>query len=208
MFGMFSLLPLLKGWQYRKHGLARTLANGEVLQPPWRIPEMGWLLSIYGFTTDAYGTVRLEYQDADLQTSGGESYPEAYRIVGAVVQDPNGWVSRYLRPNPLSTAGLYETVVFSAGFQGSAFPFIPTTIVTLRLPPESTQASALVGVEALAVAITNRKTFIQSLRQLLNSHANIELPKELLSLGPVELVQQPNKTDELLEQILTELKQR
>jgi hypothetical protein len=160
-------------------------------------------------STDVYGALSIAWQDADLQTHGGEfNSIEDVRVLGAFAQDPAGWLQRYFRPNPYSTAGYFVAGMFSGGYQGSPLPFVPTTTVTLRLGPESTQASAIVAAQAQVISITNRKHFIRSLRQVLNSQADITIPEEILSLGPVELVQQPNKTDVLLEQILTELKQR
>ena len=208
MLGMFNLLPLLKGWQYKTHTLEKTLALGQA-SDPWRIIDVGWLTMITFASTDAYGQLSIVWQDADLQTYGGEfnSFEDS-RILGAVVQDPAGWIQRYFRPNPYSTAGYFCAAVFSGGYQGSPLPFVPTTTVTLRLGSESTQASAIVAAQAQVIAITNRKQFIRSLRQVLNSQADITIPEEILSLGPVDLVQQPNKTDLLLEQILAELKQR
>ncbi len=207
MLGMFNLLPLLKGWQYKLHTFEKTLSPGEV-SDPWRISEIGWLISIADITTDAYGSVKIEYQDADLETHEFEVNPEFNRLLGAVQQDPAGWNQRYFRPNPFSTAGIYVTILYSGGWQGSAWPFIPTTTIRLLLGAESNQASATIAASTYAAAITNRGAFIQSLRQVLNSQADIEIPKEILSLGPVELQQQPDKTNKLLEDILTELKQR
>lgn len=208
MLGMLNLLPLLKGWQYKAHVIEKTLMPQEA-SDPWRIPDVGWLTLIACASTDAYGQLSIAWQDADLQTHGGEfNSIEDSRILGAFVQDPGGWIQRYFRPNPYSTAGYFFNVVFSGGFQGSPLPFVPTTTVTLRLGPESTQQSAIIAAQAQVISITNRKQFIRSLRQVLNSQADIKIPEEILSLGPVELVQQPNKTDELLEAILTELRQR
>jgi len=208
MLGMFNLLPLLKGWQYKTHTSEKTLAPGQA-SDPWRISDVGWLLAVDFVSTDAYGQIGVAWQDADLQTHGGGfASAEDLHILGGFIQDPGGWVQRYFRPNPYSTAGFFYTVGFTGRFQGSPLPFVPTTIVTLRLGSESTQQSASVAAQAFVIAVTNRKQFIRSLRQVLNSQADITIPEEILSLGPVELLQQPNKTDVLLEQILAELKQR
>lgn len=207
MLGMFNLLSLLKGWQYKKHDYEKTLKPGEA-SLPWRIPDMGWLIGILSVTDDAYGATRIEYQDANLEIHTVEFRPETARILGMVQQDPVGWIPRYFRPNPNSTGGLYSLNIFTGGWQGAAWPFIPTTIMTLLLGAESNQASATISSQALTLVITNKSIFIQSLRQVLDSQADIRVPEELLSLGPTPLVQQPNKTDLLLEQILAELKQR
>lgn len=208
MLGMFNLLPLIKGWQYKTHSIEKTLTLGQA-SDSWRIQDVGWLTGVVLVSTDTYGQVSIAWQDADLQTIGGQFLSaEDARIAGALAQDPSGWLQRYFRPNPYSTAGVFWTVIFSGGNQGSQLPFVPTTTVTLRLGSESTQQSAFVGAYANVIAVTNRKQFIQSLRQVLNRQADIEVPQEILSLGPVELQQQPNKTNKLLEDILTELKQR
>jgi hypothetical protein len=207
MLGQYNLLTLVKGWQYKEHSLQKTLAPGQT-SDPYRIPEMGWLLGVSIVTTDAYGGFILDWQDADLQMKTVRSDIETARLFGAFVQDPAGWIQRYFRPNPYSTVGLYTGLYFSGGFQGSPFPFVPTTTLRVFLGSTSNQASALVSLGTVEVAITNKELFIQSLRQVLDSQADIKVPKELLSIGPFPLVQQPNKTDELLEQILTELKHR
>jgi hypothetical protein len=207
MLGQYNLLPLVKGWQYKNHHWEKTLAPGQT-SDPYRISEMGWLLEVSIVTTDAYGGLILEWQDADLQTNVVRSDIETARLLGALAQDPAGWLQRYFRPNPYSTAGFYSGLFFTGGFQGSPFPFVPTTTLRVYLESTSNQASAFISLGTVEIAITNKELFIRSLRQVLDSNADIEVPKELLSLGPVELVQQPNKTDVLLEQILTELKQR
>ena len=207
MLGQYNLLPLVKGWQYKTHYLDKTLTPRQT-SDPYRISEMGWLLGVSLVSTDAYGGCTVEFQDADLQTHTAQSDIETARLLGASVQDPAGWILRYFRPNPYSTAGHYFGEFFGGGFQGSTFPFVPTTTLRVYLGSASNQASAFISLGTVEVAITNKELFIQSLRQVLDSDADIEVPKELLSLGPIELVQQPNKTDLLLEQILTELKQR
>ena len=207
MLGMYNLLPLLKGWQYKDHHIERTVSRGAESEP-LRISETGWLTGVFQTTTDAYGVVKVEYEDADLQTHTVESYPEQYRLTGAFSQDPAGWIQRYFRPDPNSSAGLYLAALFSGGFQGAIFPYVPTTIITLGLRAESTQQQAIVFAGASTIAITNKHLFIQSLRQVLDSQANIEIAKELLSVGPMALTQQKNEINELLNAILVELKQR
>lgn len=207
MLGMFSLLPLLKGWQYKEHAIDKILVPGQQSEA-FRFLETGWILAIGASSDDAYGNVRIEYQDADLQTHTFEASPANNYYLSAFQQDPAGSVRRYFRPNPYSTGGLYLWVILSGGFQGSAWPIVPTTSVRLSLGSESNQASAHVAASAYVLAVTNKKLFIQSLRQVMDSQIDIEVPKELFSLGPTPLIQQPNKTHRLLEQILAELKQQ
>lgn len=207
MLGMFNLLLFLKGWQYKEHTMNRTLTPG-TQSDPLRFLETGWLLSIGASANDAYAGVSLEYQDAELQSHTFESSPTSNLILCSFQQDPAGSVRRYTRPNPYSTGGLYLWVVHSGGFQGSAWPIVPTTTVRLSLGAESNQASANVFAIAYVLAVTDKNLFIQSLRQVMDSQADIQVPKEILSLGPTSLIQQPNKTDTLLESILAELKLR
>jgi len=137
-------------------------------------------------TNDAYGTVMVDFQGADLQTISFSMFPEAFRAVGAFTQDPAGWVQLYRRPDPFSTAGLYYAAQLTSGYQGSLFPFVPTIIVKLYLPTESTQASAYIQGGAFSIAITNRKTFIRSLRRLLDANASLKIDPALLTTGPEE----------------------
>lgn len=207
MLGMFSLLPILKGWQYKNHTVNSILAPGETAEGR-RISELGWLIDVALMSTDAYGGVKIQYQDADLQTHEISGSAEDGRIIGAFQQDPSGWVARYFRPNPYSTAGLYFTALFTGGWQGAVWPFVPTTVINMYLGKESTQAQASVSAVAYVIAITNKELFIQSLRQVLDSQLDIEVPPELLSLGPIPLTQQQNKTNQLLEAILAQVKQQ
>lgn len=186
MLGMFNLLPLVKGWEYKTHSATRTVVQGASPIEVLRVEEMGWLMQITELTSDAYGTVMVDWQGADLQTFSGVMSPEAYHAVGAFAQDPSGWIQKYFRPNPNSTAGLYFAVQSTAGYQGSAFPYVPSVVVKLRLPNESTQASALISATALTIAITNKKAFIQSLRRLLDANASLKIDPALLSVGPAE----------------------
>jgi len=137
-------------------------------------------------TNDAYGTVMVDFQGADLQMLNFSMSPEAFRAVGAFAQDPAGWIQLYRRPDPFSTAGLYYAAQLTSGYQGSLFPFVPTVIVKLYLPTESTQASAYIQGIAFNIAITDKKAFIRSLRRLLDANASLKIDPALLTTGPGE----------------------
>ena len=187
MLGIFNLLPYLKGWEYKSHVVLRTVQNGAAPLNLLSIDESGWLLWEGVVTDDAYGTLLVRYQGADLQTREDRLYPEAARVIRAFAQDPSGWLQAYVRPNPYSTAGLYYGIGFSGGFQGSAFPYVPTILMGLYLDPRSTQASATVMGIAQVIAITDRKLFIQSLRRVLDANASLKIDPALLTIGPAQL---------------------
>jgi len=186
MLGMLNLLPLLKGWEYKKHELPSvTLIRGaeptELL-----LRERGWLLTIMFATNDCYATLKVAYQGATLEMHETEWNAELARSIGAVTQDPGGWVQRYFRPNPNSTAGIFYVVAFSGGFQGSTWPYVPTIKVSAYLPEDSTQESAVLSGIAGTIAITDLKAFIRSLRAVLGVK-DMKIDPALLVVGPAEV---------------------
>jgi len=184
---MFNLLPLLKGWEFKIHVAYRSsVVRGATPIEVLRIDETGWIVQITELTNDAYGTVIVDFQGADLQTRSGWLYPEGFRPLGGVVQDPAGWVQKYFRPNPNSTAGIFAVAQTTGGFQGSLFPYVPSVVVKLYLPSSSTQSSAYIDGSAGVVAITDRKAFIHSLRRVLDANASLKIDPALLATGPAQ----------------------
>jgi len=184
MLGMYNLLPFLKGWEYKPHDLTRTVRRGaDPLE--LSIVEVGWLINLSLLTDDCYGTVAIDWQGADLQTRTVYGNPEALLVGGAVSQDPSGWLQRYFRPNPWSTAGLFLAVLFSGGFQGAAWPYVPTVKMKVSLGSLSTQETATMSFHAETIAITNRKAFLESLRNILGITGKID--PALLVEGPAAL---------------------
>ena len=187
MLGMFNLLPLLKGWEYKTHTLARTAVVRGATPIQLSVREQGWLLSVGLLSTDCYGTLNINWQGAELETLEGSFFAEGGLALGAVVQDPAGWVQRYFRPNPASTAGIFMGVLSSGGYQGSAWPYFPTVIMNISLPTTSTQASAYIRATAASIAITQPKLFLQSLRSILGIKGKID--PALLVIGPAEFLE-------------------
>jgi len=142
------------------------------------VRELGWLINIAMLSTDCYGTLRVSWQGADLEAHELAGNAESGMALGATSQDPAGWVQRYFRPNPASTAGIFFSVLFSGGTQGSVWPFVPTVIMEISLPSDSTQVSAFIRAVALTVAITNPKLFKRTLQEI--TGANAEIAKKLL----------------------------
>lgn len=142
-------------------------------------------------TNDCYGTFKIQWQGADLETREITVYAEAMKVLGAFAQDPAGWTQRYSRPNPNSTAGLYNIVLFSGGTQGSTWPYVPTVKLSIELLNESTQASALISIVAITIAITDSKAFLLSLRKVLGIKGKID--PALFVVGPTELKEEEEK---------------
>ena len=66
MLGQFNLLPLLKGWEYKSHILSRTTVIRGAPPIPLNLSEKGWLLSVGLSATDAYGTLNIAWQGANI----------------------------------------------------------------------------------------------------------------------------------------------
>lgn len=185
---MFSLLPLMKGWDYKFSTWTRELTRGQYLEVE-RMDESGWLLSLILGSSDCYGGCKVSFQGADLRTiDAANIYPKVVQDFGAFVQDPAGWNQLYYQPNPQSTVGAFVSAL-SPGYQGSTIPYVPTTVVQLYLLPQSTQEKATVSAVMFRVIITNRKQFIRSLRAVIGMPTIQDIDDALLSTGPVDITQ-------------------
>lgn len=189
MLGMFSLLPLLKGWDYKPNTWTRELTRGQYLEVE-RVEDAGWLLQLAIVTNDCYGGAKVSFQGADLRSTDiADFYPKLFDDVGAIAQDPAGWSQLYYRPNPQSSAGVYSCAATTLGFQGSTLPYVPSTVVKLYLLPQSTQEKATVSLSAFKVVITNKKQFIRSLRAIMGMTTIQDIDEALMSAGPIDITQ-------------------
>lgn len=184
MLGFFSILPLLKGWEWRLYQGTRVVRKGETVEI-LRASETGQIIGGILVTTDCYAGVIVDAQGADLRTESLEYYPEDYWLAGFTVEDPNGWVSRYLRPDPNSTVGYYVLEV-APGAHACSVPFVPTLVMKFRLRNESTQEQSQISVAMRGINITNKPLFINSLRRVLYSKADLAIDPALLSIGPAD----------------------
>jgi len=184
MLGPYSAYPILKGWDYRLYTGSRTVKRGETVEIV-RVSETGLLLAFVLTTTDAYGAVILEAQGAELRNETQEYAPEDFFVGGAVSPDPVGYLIRYFRPNPASTAGLYILEI-APGFWGLPLPFVPSVVVKLRLQGQSTQSQAEIFVQARAINVANKASYIQSIRRLLDPKADLTVDPEFMTVGPVQ----------------------
>ena len=183
---MFQLLPFLKGWEYKNHDLYRSDVRRGAAPIELAISELGWCLIVTELTNDCFGTMEFDVQGADLQTMTLTANPEVGIQVGALLQDPAGWLQKYQRPNPYSTAGLFYLNVVTSGFQAAPFPYVPSVKLRISLPVESTQDIAYINLRVFTIAITNKIAFIRSLRRVLDANASLKIDKALLSIGPAE----------------------
>lgn len=189
MINLLSILPLAKGWDYKINTWTRTVNRGQTVEVE-RIEDTGCLIGLTLVTNDCYGGFNFSGQGADLNLfTLVDTYPKAIYDVGAYVQDPSGWIQLYYRPNPQSSAGAYFAPVHGSGFEGPAFPYVPTTIVRLFLRSESTQESAIVSVSASRIIITDKKQFIKSIRAIIGANVIQEIDPALEIAGTQEITQ-------------------
>jgi len=189
MLGMFSILPLCKGWDYKSTTWTRELTRGQFLEVA-RIEDFGYLLFATVISNDSYGGFSLAFQGADLSLySSGIVNAKNFYDYGAYEQDPSGFVQRYYQPNPQSTAGVYTSALTTMGFQGTAWPYVPTTILTMRLENASTQEKAMISVTFIRLIITDKKQFIRSLRAVMGMTTIQDIDPALLVAGTQEITQ-------------------
>lgn len=180
MLGIFNLLPLLKGWEYKTHTLSQPIVKGA---PRKELPvsERGWLISFVAVASDCQLMVGFDAQGAELQTFTNELSAQDLYDLGAFAQDPGGWLQQYYRPSPQSTAGIYVVGLLSTGFQGNVWAYIPTVKIYASLKPESTQSQATVMIYATVIAITDLKAFIRSFRSV-QAIKDMDIDPQLLEL--------------------------
>ena len=189
MLNVFSLLPLLKGWSYKTTLYTRIVKKG-AFEEVARVDELGALGALFLVTNDAYGGYTFTGQSADLNSyTLSNQYPKLYEEMAAYVQGPVGWASRYYRPNPASTAGIFVIAALTSGFQGTSFPYVPSTTLKLFLLGDSTQDSATVSVEVSRVVLTNKAQFIKSLRSVLGANVIQQIDPAILTPGATEITQ-------------------
>ena len=184
MLGMYSVLPLLKGWEWRLYQGTYTVKRGETVEIT-RVNETGLIIGAMLIADDCEASAVVNIQGAELRTETLEYSIEEYATVGLIESDPNGWVTRYLRPDPASTAGYYVLEVVP-GLYGAPLPFIPTMVLNVRLKAASTQSQATISAAVRAINIVNKVAFIQSLRRLQNPNSALDIDPALLVIGPAE----------------------
>lgn len=199
MLGMFHLLPLLDGWDYKTHVVEQIVDRGLEPMSIVRVDkilakERGWLMEIHVLTDDAYAELILEFRGAGGEVQRYSFSAENFRMYGAFQQDPAGWVQRYDRPNPNSSQGIYLVVPFSAGVQGTTWPYVPPVHLKLFLPNESTQETAYIHGEAFVIAITEEEAFRESLKPFMGTDLLSEIAGLLRKTPPLMSSSKPLPT--------------
>lgn len=187
MLGMYSVLPLLKGWEWRLYAGTKIVERGKTVEIQ-RVNETGLVIGAVLTATDCQASAIVETQGAELRTETLEYNIEDFAQGGFFGPAPFGYVSRYLRPDPNSTAG-YFVLSTTPGLYGSPLAFVPTLVLSLRLNELSTQSLATISAEVRAIVIVEKEKFIQSLRRLLDVNASLKIDPAFFSTGPAEFVE-------------------
>lgn len=183
MLGAFHILPFLKGWGYATYNIPlTTITRGTAPIEKIRIDEEGLLLSLDLLTNDAYATLKIDMQGADLQPIIATISPEAARTMGLWQQSPSGYNARYFRPLQASTAGIYDVEIIS-GYQGTFLPYYRSIVGYVYLDALSTQQSAQIQSTATVIRFTDKQAFIRTYRKFMGIKET-EIDPELLEVGP------------------------
>lgn len=184
MLGMYSILPLLKGWEWRLYQGTKVVNRDQTVEIS-RVNETGLIIGAGLVSNDCEAAAIVDIQGAELRTESVEYAIEDAATMGLFSPDPNGCVSRYLRPDPASTAGYYVFEVVP-GLYGATLPYIPTIVMKLRLRAGSTQSQATISATVRAINIVHKDAFIQSLRRVLDPNAPLDIDPALSAVGPSE----------------------
>jgi len=152
-----EMLPFLEGWEYYYIDEEKTVDKTKDVNAYSKTVK-GWLYSIDMVCDDAYSRLTITYLGTTHKFT-----PHLLFTMGAVMPPPFGlYLSEYIRPSILSTAGAYVLTVLT-----SAYPFSTRGLATLLfgLAQESTQASSTIRVLFIAIRVTNDEDFIRSVRK-------------------------------------------
>jgi len=154
---LYEMVPFLEGWEYYEVTKQKTADKTKDVIA-YSEECKGWLLGIDMISDDAYSRITLTYLGSTYKIT-----PHAAFLYSGALPPPFGtYIYSYIRPSTLSTAGVYVLSPLT-----SAYPFAVRGLVTFLfgLAQESTQASTMMGVNFLAIRITNEEEFIRSVRK-------------------------------------------
>ena len=161
--GPFNVLNLIEGWDHRDYPIPSTVVQKTRATPILEITKWGWLQSIVMVSNDSYGALRIRYKGAGGREISGTVFAEIAVLAGNWQVDSGGYVTRYYRPNPASSAGIYYVSVIS-GLEGTPLPYREPVIVEGILMDDSTQNSALVSGSISVLEIRDLRLFLNSLK--------------------------------------------
>ena len=179
MLGMFSIFPFLKGWEWNIRLLEYTPTINR--ETSYEVKGFGWLLEVDIATNDAFGEVELNFKGASKsgiisKTTVFPQYLYAGGVTGAFGMNS---LTRYTRPSPTSTAGIYVLRLYTGFGYGATLPFLDKSLVKTRLLPGSTQTSCTISVGLVTIDVINTELFIQSIRAV-EGNRNMHVDKGLL----------------------------
>ena len=151
------MIPFLEGWEGLLFKKTETVEKDKYKVAFSRAVK-GWLFDLDFFSDDAYASLKLTHLGYTSVFT-----PHRYFTLGATLPPPCGYyISDYIRPSTLSSAGVYTTSRVT-----SAYPISVKGLVRLELGLEnvSTQATATATVGFMAIEIVDDKTFIRSYRK-------------------------------------------
>jgi hypothetical protein len=152
-----DMLPLLEGWEYYYFAESRSVEKGKDISV-YSKPCKGWLISLDFIADDAYAQAKVEYLSYIAKMTA-----HALFLIGATLPPPAGsYISLYLRPSTLSTAGAYGASPITSAYP---FPVKGSVKISLGLTNSSTQSTATIVVTFTAFRIVDEIAFIKSVRK-------------------------------------------
>lgn len=131
-----------------------------IYQPPPPTKEIGWGVAVYVAGNDSYLGLKVVQPGMD---SGYETF-ESLLAIGAVESPPvGGYLTKYIRPNPLRTWGQYAMNAIA----GDTGPFYGPVRYYVSLRPGSTETHATIAMRLYQIIIQNRVLFLKDYRKVL-----------------------------------------
>jgi len=193
---LVDYLPLLRGWEFQIWYLEApvTVVKNRVDLIKRFDDYDGWLLGISLICDDCFANPYIHYPTIPLTSL--MPYGN-YGIVGASMWNANGpYCPMYLRPNPLSSAGLYTVDYIPAypmpyktyGVAGKKGEFRVELLA--ELGTDSTQDSAhILHMSVARIVITEPEVFKRDLKEILGT----AIPPTLMDFCRIALEKEPKK---------------
>lgn len=154
---LYNMLPFLEGWMEQIFFKSETVEKGKY-KVVFSENFVGWLTAWDFVSNDAYASLKATYLG-----NVGILTPHGLFYVGAITPPPYGsYLSEYIRPSTLSTAGVFAMSVYTL-----AYPMSIKGLVRIEFGLEagSTQSTATAATLFTAIRITDTKAFIKSFRK-------------------------------------------
>jgi hypothetical protein len=182
--GQFSSFPFLKGWEWniRTYEFSPSKGNPTSLE----VTGYGWLLLVDVACDDCFAEFTLNFKGGSKTdpVAAYSVFPQYFYSGGAlgVASGAFSSLSRYTRPSPTSTAGIYVMQVYNGVGNAETLPILYKSLIKTRLLDNSTQNSTNFIVGVVTIDITDAELFIQSTRAF-DGNRNMSVDKALLDYG-------------------------